>query len=300
MGHAADRARVLMEEDEEFSKALATIRDLTVEGDRDEVEWSDVKDDLSSGQWGRLIQEGVLESGDDGFKLADPEGISELLDEGFEPLSLELDDIDADVSWTRYDKLAGLVTVLFFVAYWYDPFRDQIGETINFIIAPIEQSMPFFSLVLVLALLTGLYSALLQANLMDREVIGAYQAQMQTVQERRKEAQERGDDEALERIQEQQLEAMGGMLEMFKAQFRPMVWIMVLTIPVFLWLWWFVGTGQMSQDEMEVVFPLLGTSEWDGTLIGPMPTWILWYILCSIGFGQLIRKVLNITMSPSD
>lgn len=297
MGHAADRAKSLMQEDEGFSKAIAIIRDRTEEGD--EVEWADVKDDLTSGQWGRLIQEGVLEAGDEGFVLADPEGIQEVLDAGYEPITLELEDIDAEVNWTRYDKLAGLATVLFFVAYWYDPFRDQIGETINLIIAPIEGSMPFFSLILVLALVTGLYSALLQANLMDREVISAYQGQMQAVQERRKEAQERGDEEALERIQEQQMEAMGGMLQMFKAQFRPMVWIMLITIPVFLWLWWFVGSGQMEPSEMEVVMPFLGEARWDGTLIGPMPTWILWYILCSIGFGQLIRKVLNISLSSS-
>ncbi len=295
MGHAADRAKSLMQEDEEFSKAIAIIRDFTEDGD--EVEWRDVKEDLTSGQWGRLIQEGVLESGEEGFVLADPSGIQEVLDEGYEPLTLELEDIDAEVNWTIYDKIAGLVTISFFVAYWYDPFRDQIGQTINLVIAPIESSMPFFSLVLVLALVTGLYSALLQANLMDREVIGAYQEQMQTVQERRKAAEEAGDEEALERIQEQQLEAMGGMLEMFKAQFRPMVWIMVLTIPVFLWLWWFVGTGDL--EDPEVVMPFLGEARWDGTLIGPMPTWILWYILCSIGFGQLIRKVLNIRTSPS-
>lgn len=297
MGHAADRARALMEQEEGFNTAIAVIRDLTEE--QEEIEWRDVKDDLTSGQWGRLIQEGILESGEEGFRLADREAISELLEEGYEPLILELEEIDAEVSWTRYDKIAGLITVSFFVAYWYDPFRDTIGEAFNLLISPIEASMPFFALVLVLALLTGLYSAILQANLMDREVIGAYQEQMKSVQERRKQAEEQGDEEALEKIQEQQLQAMGGMLEMFKAQFRPMVWIMVLTLPVFLWLWWFVGADQMTPAELHVVLPLFGESQWDSSFIFHLPTWILWYILCSIGFGQLIRKVLNITMSPS-
>ena len=297
MGHAADRAKALMEQEEGFAEAITVVRDLSEE--QDEIEWRDVKDDLTSGQWGRLIQEGILESGDDGFRLADQEGISELLDEGYEPINLELEEIEASVSWTKYDKGAALVTVLFFAAYWYDPFRDQIGESIHLLLAPLEGSMPFFSLVLVLAMLTGLYSALLQANLTDTEVVAAYQEQMQKVQDKRKEAQERGDDEALEQIQEKQLEAMSGMLEMFKAQFRPMVWIMILTIPVFLWLWWFTGQDFMSPSELRVVMPLLGETQWDGTLIGPMPTWILWYILCSIGFGQMIRKILNITTSPT-
>lgn len=297
MGHAADRAKALMEQEEGFAEAISAVRELFEE--QDEIEWRDVKDDLTSGQWGRLIQEGILESGDDGFVMVEQDEISELLEEGYEPLTLELDDIDAEVNWTRYDKLAGLVTVMFFAAYWYDPFRDQIGESIHLLLSPLEGSMPFFALVLSLALMTGLYSALLQANLTNREVVAAYQEQMQMVQDRRKEAKERGDDEALEQIQEKQMEAMGGMLEMFKAQFRPMVWIMILTIPIFLWLWWFTGQDLMTPAELRVVLPIAGESQWDGTLLGPMRTWIVWYILCSIGFGQLIRKILNISTSPT-
>lgn len=297
MGHAAERARRLIDEDASFADAIVSIRSALEE--RDEVEWRDVKDDLTSGEWGRLIQEGVLESGEEGFYLADPEGIQELMDEGYEPISVDIPEVDADVSWSTYDKLAGGATVLFMLGYWYDPVRDQLGESINLIVAPLEATMPFFAVILALAMITGLYSTLLQANLMDTEVIGAHQARMQAVQEKRKEAQERGDDAALERIQQEQMEAMGGMLEMFKAQFRPMVWITLLTIPLFLWLWWYVGTGQVPDTEMTVVLPLIAEIRWDDTFIGPMPSWILWYILCSLGFTQLIRKVLNIQTTPT-
>ncbi len=298
MGHAAERAKKLMDEDAAFTKAIAAIRELSEEHDS-EVEWRDVKDELTSGQWGRLIQEGVLESGEEGFRLADPEGIDQLMDEGYEPISASVPEVDADVSWTTYDKLAGGMTVLFMVAYWFDPLRDQIGEGINLILSPLEGSMPFFAVVLSLAMLTGLYSTLLQANLADTEVIGAYQEQMKAVQEKRKQAEERGDEEALERIQQEQMEAMGGMLQMFKAQFRPMVWITLLTIPLFLWLWWFVGTSQLAEAEMAMVLPLLGDVRWDDTFLGPMPMWILWYFLCSLGFTQLIRKALNLQTTPS-
>ena len=298
MGHAAERAKKLMDEDAAFTKAIAAIRELSEEDDS-EVEWRDVKDELTSGQWGRLIQEGVLESGEEGFRLADPEGIDQLMDEGYEPISASVPEVDADVSWTTYDKLAGGMTVLFMVAYWFDPLRDQIGEGINLILSPLEGSMPFFAVVLSLAMLTGLYSTLLQANLADTEVIGAYQEQMKAVQEKRKQAEERGDEEALERIQQEQMEAMGGMLQMFKAQFRPMVWITLLTIPLFLWLWWFVGTSQLAEAEMAMVLPLLGDVRWDDTFLGPMPMWILWYFLCSLGFTQLIRKALNLQTTPS-
>lgn len=297
MSHAVDRARRLIEEDSAFAEAIATVRKEATNGNG-EVEWRDVKDNLTSGQWGRLIQEGVLESGTDGFRLADPEGIEDLLHDDHEPIDLDMPEVDAEVDWTTYDKLAGAITLLVMIGYWWEPIRDQIGSAINLVVGPLEQAMPFFSLILLLAMVTGLYSALLQANLMDTEVVGAYQEQMQAVQDKRKQAEERGDDEALERIRQEQMQAMGGMLDMFKAQFRPMVWITLLTIPMFLWLRWFVDT-QLPEAQMGLVLPLLGDIRWDEGFVGPMPTWILWYVLCSIGFGQLVRKVLNIQTSPT-
>jgi len=298
MGHEAQRAKRLIDEDSSFSSAIASVLEVSKEHEG-ELEWRDVKDDLTSGQWGRLIQEGILESGEEGFKLADPEGVEQLLEDDYTAVLTEIPEVDAEINWTTYDKLAGLMTVLFMVAYWFDPLRDRIGEGINLLLTPLEQSMPFFAVVLSLALLTGLYSTLLQANLMDTEVIGAYQQRMQAVQERRKQAEESGDEEQIEQVRQEQMEAMGGMLDMFKAQFRPMVWITLLTIPIFLWLWWFVGTGELTESEMHAILPLLGDVRWDETFLGPMPTWILWYFLCSLGFTQLMRKALNIQTTPS-
>ncbi len=296
MGHAVERAKRLMDEDDAFTDAIATIRSMAADGE--EVEWADVSDELTSGQWGRLIQEGVLIDGDDGFQLADPEGIAELMEEGYEPVTADVPEVDAEVNWTTYDKLAGGVAVLIMAGYWFEPARNTVGGVVNAVVGIAEGMMPFYAVVILLAMVTGMYSALLQANLADTEVISAHQERMQAIQDKREAAQERGDEEALDRIQEQQMEAMGGMLQMFKAQFRPMVWIMLLTIPIFLWLRWYVDQ-QLPEAEMAIVMPLLGETRWDQGIVGPMPTWILWYIVNSIGFGQVLRKVLNIQTTPS-
>jgi uncharacterized membrane protein (DUF106 family) len=88
---------------------------------------------------------------------------------------------------------------------------------------------------------------------------------------------------------------------MFKEQFRPMVWIMFLTIPVFLWMYWAVGIGNAPShiDVTPIVLPLAGEVGWTSGVVGPLQTWILWYFLCSMGFTQIIRKGLNIDMTPS-
>jgi uncharacterized membrane protein (DUF106 family) len=136
------------------------------------------------------------------------------------------------------------------------------------------------------------------------EKMSMYQDRMKDIQERRKEAKERDDQEALDAIQDEQMEAMGDQLGMFKEQFRPMVWIMFLTIPAFLWMFWVIGyRGSNAQypdvAAQEIVVPLAGSVTWDAGLVGPIQMWIVWYFLCSMAFTQIVQKSLDVKMSPT-
>jgi uncharacterized membrane protein (DUF106 family) len=300
MVRTAEKAAALVEEDEEFRDALATIRHIAEENGG-EVEWEDVEGDVTSGQWGRLIERGLLRSAEGGgFELSDPEGVDEVVgDDGSVDLP-EAPDVDSDESsWSQWDKMAGLGTLAMMVGYYFNPVRDTIGAVMNTVLGPVDAVLPFYAVVLIVAMLTGLYSTLLQSNLMNTEKMAEYQEQMKAIQERRKEAKERGDDEALERIQEEQMEAMGDQLGMFKEQFRPMVWVMVLTIPIFLWLYWMTNTGQIPTAEQSAVLPFAGEIRWDVGIVGPMQAWIVWYFLSTMGFRQLIAKPLNIQTTPT-
>jgi Predicted membrane protein len=245
----------------------------------------------------------VLVDGDDGFELADPEATRAAV--GQDAATADGADVDADeveeTSWSVYDKGAAGVTMAFFVAYAWQPLRDLIGGVMDIALGPLEQALPFYAVVMILAMGTGLYSTLLQANLMNTEKMGQYQAQMQDLQDRREKAKERDDQEALDRLQDEQMEMMGDQLGMFKEQFRPMVWIMFFTIPVFLWMYWALGIGGGVQhiDPEAITIPLRGPLEWRDAALGPVQVWILWYFVCSMGFTQIIRKGLNIDISPS-
>ncbi|MFP9061778.1 DUF106 domain-containing protein [Natrialbaceae archaeon A-chndr2] len=313
MTRTAEKINALVREDGSFEEALESIRQ-TVDENGGEVEWADVRDDLTSGQWGRLIEKGVLVDGDEGFEIADREAFDSALDGDAEGAA-DLPEVDAEASkWSQWDKLAGLASVLFMVGYWFDSVRDSIGGVIDIALGPLAASMPFYTVILAVAMLTGLYSTLLQANLMDMERMGKYQERMKAmqdkrsdVQERKKEAEERGASEAelekldneLDRVQEEQMEAMADNLGMFKEQFRPMVWIMLFTIPLFLWMYWKIhATGDQVVTET-VIMPIAGEVEWSDGIIGPLRAWIVWYFLCSMGFIQLLRKALNIDMSPA-
>ena len=303
MARIEQKVRDLVAADAEMESVIRTVLD-RAEGD--EIKWVDVRDDLSSGQWGRLIEKGVLIDGDAGFRLADAEATREALGDVDAQLALEngttADATDDDgSSWSMWDKGAAGFSIALFAGYSWEPMRNVIGSAMNVVLGPLESTLPFYAVVMILAVMTGLYSTILQANLMDSEKMGEYQAKMKEIQERRKEAKERGDDEALERIQDEQMDAMGDQLGMFKEQFRPMVWIMFLTIPVFLWMYWGVGIRGADAvfDLQPLILPLVGERAWTEGVVGPIQVWIVWYFLCSMGFTQIIRKGLNIDISPT-
>src|SRR6056297_1836374 len=268
MARTAEKVESLAREDGELLDALDDVLDVAEE--QGTVEWSDVSGEMTSGQWGRLIEKGLLVDADgNGFAVEDPDGIREALsdDEVEDAASF---DTDGDSSWSQWDKLAGVGALAMMAGYSLTSVRNTIGGALDVIFGPLEAILPFYVVVMVLAMLTGLYSTLLQANLMDMDKMGEYQAQMKAIQEKRKQAKERGDEEALDRIQQEQMEAMGDQMGMFKEQFRPMVWIMLLTIPVFLWMYWMILSPTEAISPNTVTMPLIGETTWTEGVLGPL------------------------------
>ncbi|MCF2206197.1 MULTISPECIES: DUF106 domain-containing protein [Halobacterium] len=290
MARTAEKVQSLVREDPE----MATILEDLLDHDGD-LQWQDVSDDVSSGQWGRLLEKDILVEGDTGFEVGDPDGVKE----GLAPDDDGDDDSPEGTSWSTYDKLAGVGAVGAMIGYSYSPIKNAIGGTINVVLGPLDSIMPFYVVILVLAVLTGLYTTILQANLTDMEKMSKYQEQAQELQDKMSAAKERGDDAAVERLREEQMEAFGDQASMMKEQFRPMVWIMLLTIPVFLWMYWKLGTGTIPQSELNMVLPLLGEIDLNGGRVLVFPAWILWYMMCSFSFSNIIRKALNIQTTPT-
>ncbi|GAA0545373.1 DUF106 domain-containing protein [Halorubrum ejinorense] len=298
MSKVERRVRSLVREDGEMRDAIEVVLDNASDG---EVRWVDVRDEITSGQWGRLIEKEILVDGEEGFALADRDEIEAGLEDDSDGSDVETPET---TSWSKWDKLAGVATLGAFVGYAVTPVRNAIAGGIDVVLGPLLNVVPFYVVIMVIALGTGLYSTLLRAGLMDMEKMSMYQDRMKDIQERRKEAEKNDDDEALDEIQEEQMEAMGDQLGMFKEQFRPMVWIMFLTIPAFLWMFWVIGyrgsdAAYPAVAAQELVVPLAGSVTWDTGIVGPIQMWILWYFLCSMAFTQLVQKSLNIEMSPS-
>jgi uncharacterized membrane protein (DUF106 family) len=295
MVRTAQKVDELAEEGEHMTDALATVLEAAEE--EGTVTWANVSDDISSGAWGRLIEKGLLvDAGGDGFVVDDPEGAREALEDA-DPTAMN---DSVEFSFTQYDKMAVGTVFVMMIGYAYTPVRNAVAGTLNIVLGPLESVLPFYLVILTLAVLTGLVSALIQDNLANMEIMDGYREQMDEIKERREAAKERGDDEALQEIQEEQMSMMADNLDMFKAQFRPMIWIMSFTIPIFLWLYWIVRDVGVTVSSPVLILPLAGEMEsWTTSVLGPIQAWIIWYAFISVSFGQIMRKALNVQTSPT-
>jgi len=259
------------------------------------VQWSDVRDDITSGQWGRLIEREILVDDEDGFRLADEDAVETALSDDDVEAATE----DDDEGWRTIDKLALVGAVGMILGYNYNPIRDTIGNAIDLVLGPVTASLPFYGVVLVAAVLTGVASVLVQGQMMDYSGMSGNQEKMEELKERRKKAKEEGDDEELERINQEQQELVMEQFSNFASNFRPMIWTMAVSIPVFLWMYWQLGTDPSVKDQV-MVMPMLGEVGWREGIVGfiPFPAWIVWYFLCSMSLSQLLRKALNIQTTP--
>jgi len=78
--------------------------------------------------------------------------------------------------------------------------------------------------------------------------------------------------------------------EMMRQQMKPMAYIGIITIPIFMWIWIYVKRYSSGV----VIFPLIGATALSDVFIFSFPFWVLWYMICSIPITQVIRKLLGI------
>ena len=98
MSKVERRVRSLVSDDSEMRDAVEVVLDNATDG---EVQWVDVRDKITSGQWGRLIEKEVLVDGDTGFALADRDAIEAGLEEDDDDLTGGGDvDTPETTTWT--------------------------------------------------------------------------------------------------------------------------------------------------------------------------------------------------------
>ncbi|MFZ1897001.1 DUF106 domain-containing protein [Methanoregula sp.] len=194
--------------------------------------------------------------------------------------------------WEKY----GLYVALLFMfammfSYSVQWLRVGVGHAIDTVLAPLVEGfgIPFFILIVMLSAATGLYSSIIQKYTIDYERMTEVQDRMKDFQKEYREAMLSQDEKRIKKLDTKKDRMMREQLELSQQQFKPMAYILVLTVPIFFWLLY-----RLSQIHNTITLPYFGTISLTAPVIWVIPAWIIWYMICSITISQVIRKALNI------
>ncbi len=168
--------------------------------------------------------------------------------------------------------------------------QGAIGNLVGLLFNPLRTLLPLHIIIFILAAITGLYASIIQKYTMNWELARSVQEKMKTIQNEFRQAQLSNNTQKMKKIEAQRAEMMGDQMEMMKQQFKPMLYISIISLPLFFWVYIVI-----SQDTTAVMtFPFWGEHKFTEPLIGPIQFWLFWYFICSIPVSQMTRKALNI------
>ena len=180
--------------------------------------------------------------------------------------------------------------VLFFGIMVSSDLRNSLGVLTGHLIGWLPDILPFHVVLFILAAVTGLYASLIQKYTMDWDFLRAQQEKMKKLQRNMKEAQLSGDQSRIQAAQTEQMKMVSDQGKMMQMQFKPMLYIGIVSIPLFMWAYLYIG----QHPDLTMTFPFWGTHAINTAAWGPFLYWFYWYFVCSLPVSQIIRKALDI------
>jgi uncharacterized membrane protein (DUF106 family) len=191
--------------------------------------------------------------------------------------------------------IALIIAMGLMLSYGIEPVRVGIGRAMDIVFGPLIAVFPFYVVIVILSTFTALYSSIIQKYTIDYERMQEVQARMKEFQKEFREAQLSEDDKRVKKLEAKRDKMMKEQLELSRDQFKPMAYILLVSVPIFLWLLYIMPLIIADPNYIStIVFPLLGEKILNESALGPIPAWILWYMLCSLSISQIIRKSMNI------
>ena len=187
--------------------------------------------------------------------------------------------------------IALLVAMVLIFSYSIPSVRNTVGGAMDAVLGPLADILPFYIVIIMLSVLTALYSSVIQKYTIDYERMQEVQERMKVFQKEFREAQLSGDEKKIKKLEAKRDKVMKEQLEMSQNQFKPMAYILIVSVPIFFWL---IFRLNNFPDSIGVTMPFFGPLSLDDIVLKFIPAWILWYMICSLTLSQVVRKALNI------
>jgi len=166
-------------------------------------------------------------------------------------------------------------------------FRTFLGDSLAPFLDPVYGEVGVLYTIMILSIITAGYSTIIQKLTVDYKRLKEIQQRVMEFNKEYAEALKKNNQEKLKRLEPQKEEIGKLQSELMSMQFDPMFYTVVVTIPIFMWLY------RISTFNPTVVVPFGGEIH-AGNFYFIFPWWIWWYMFNSITFGQIIRKILKV------
>lgn len=203
-------------------------------------------------------------------------------------------------------RLASILGFLiFFGLIFSQDFRLILAVAVEHVFFPLT-GFKFYITVLIMAVLTGIYSNLIQKYTVDYKRMKEIQKKVSEYQKEYMEAVKQKNQFKLKQLEKRSEEMKILQSELMSMQFKPMSYTFLVSIPIWAWLWeraylsyqnvnfgYSTGIFKLDNTLFYVSSPFWGTIH-VSEMVAIFPWWILWYMLCSIMFSQIFKKLFKV------
>lgn len=155
--------------------------------------------------------------------------------------------------------------------------------------------------VLIIAFIVSLITTIANKYLVDQEKMNENQKKSRELSSRMRDAQKRGDGKEIAKLQAEQTEMLKNQNAVMMESFKPMIVTFVPIILIFFWM------RTSAIHDLVIILPtpvywitltpvwhFIGSFLYGGKATIPYGIgWLLWYMICTFGMSQIIRKYLG-------
>jgi len=186
-----------------------------------------------------------------------------------------------------------MISLAIVFALFIPEVRNTIGRALNYVFGPaIGFNGDYVVLTLMIAgiLMIGL-STVIRTLMTDTMKQARNQKEMSAFNAELRQARIENNLYKIKKLTEQQKVMMSKSMESSMKMMKTMPITMMIIIPMFSWVWYFLGT--LTIDQVTVAVPWSNNVVLTDTMAGFLPTWVLMYMLITIPVGQLLGRLIR-------
>lgn len=251
-----------------------------LQNEMDYFTWQDAKNKgISMNMWGKSIEKNIIIEYEKGYQLTVEFNNLEESQENSSKFE--------NPKWDYKDKVVLAVSLLASLSFSVNPLRNLVYSITNVPLSYVSDFLPLYVTIILLSAVSSLWSVYIRERLDTN--IEDYESRINDIKGELTDDEDTSIFSATEDMSEEQTEEVKNLqIAILKMRVLPILWTLVLTIPIIIWI---IVTTNTSPNITTITYPIFGEHFWAGEIYGPIKTWIPLYAFSSLLLSQTAKKL---------